>query len=496
MIVHDRTRLIACIDSITPARGLLVEESTFLWYTCPVKKADFISNILRVPLDLVMLIGAGIVTYVVRTSILDAFWPVLFGPDFPLERFLWLVLIVAALCVVVYALSGLYGMKLRMTKVQEAARIIVASSAAIMVVVLAIFLRQELFNSRFLVVGYWITATVAVITGRVVLRTVQRCLMIRYGIGVHRVLLIGADGVTEQLEKTMTHDPGLGWRVVKHLPDPDIGQVAAALETSNVDEVILANPDYPAAGIIQLVDFCHEHHVAFKFVPNIYQTLTTHYDVDAIGRIPIVELRRTTLDGWGRVFKRTVDVIFSCTALAALLPVFAMIAFAIKWETAGPVLVRLRRMSRNRQFDLYKFRSMIENAEELKPYLAALNERPDGPLFKMRDDPRVTKVGKILRRYRLDELPQFLNILRGDIAVVGPRPHQPDEIARYQWHHRKVLAIKAGATGMAQVSGSSDLPFEEEVALDTFYIENWTMALDVRILLKTVLKMFSDSSAV
>jgi lipopolysaccharide/colanic/teichoic acid biosynthesis glycosyltransferase len=139
---------------------------------------------------------------------------------------------------------------------------------------------------------------------------------------------------------------------------------------------------------------------------------------------------------------------------------------------------------------------MIENAEELKPYLAALNERTDGPLFKMRDDPRVTRVGKFLRRYRLDELPQFWNILMGHMSIVGPRPHQSDEIARYAKHHRKVLAIKAGATGMAQVAGSSDLPFEEEVALDTFYIENWSLVLDVRICIKTVLKMFRDRSAV
>jgi exopolysaccharide biosynthesis polyprenyl glycosylphosphotransferase len=294
----------------------------------------------------------------------------------------------------------------------------------------------------------------------------------------------------------MSGDLGLGWRIVKKLADPDVDEVAAAIGNPGIDEVILANPDYPAARIVQLVDFCHENHLSFKFVPNIYQTLTTHYDVDAIGSIPVVQLRRTSLEGWGRVFKRGFDAAAAIAGLVVISPLLAVIAFLIKWETAGPVFVRLTRISKNRSFGLLKFRSMVENAEELKPLLAALNERHDGPLFKMRNDPRVTGVGRILRRYRLDELPQLWNVLVGDMSLVGPRPHQPDEIARYQKHHKKVLAIKAGATGMAQVSGSSDLPFEEEVSLDTFYIENWSFLLDVRIILRTIGKVFSDHSAV
>ncbi len=459
-----------------------------------MKRGDFIFNIIRVPVDATMLMVASVLTYLFRTRILDAYRPVAFTLALPLERFLILATGVSVLFILVYAFSGLYAMKFRMTRGQEMARVIVSSSAAIMLIVMVIFLRQELFNSRFLVVGYWIVAMVTVIMGRLMLRATQRRLVARSDVGVHRVLLIGNDRVAWQLERTMAGDPGLGWRVVMRLDDPDMDAVAAAV--GMVHEVILANPDYPASKIVPLVDFCHEHHLIFKFVPNIYQTLTTHYDVDAIGRIPVVELRRTALDGWGRVFKRISDALVAGVALLILSPLLAAIAFAIKWETAGPVFVRLRRISRNREFRLVKFRSMVENAEELKPMLAAMNERADGPLFKMRDDPRVTKVGRILRRTRLDELPQFLNILIGDISLVGPRPHQPDEIARYATHHRKVLAIKAGATGMAQVSGSSDLPFEEEVALDTFYIENWSLALDARIVLRTIAKMFTDTSAV
>ena len=461
-----------------------------------MKKGDFVFNVLRVPLDFLVLVGAGVTIYILRTQVLDAWRPVLFGPELPLDRFVLLVLGVSVLFVLVYAASGLYAMKLRMTVPQETARIMVASSAAMMIVILAIFIRAEAFNSRFLVIGYWVLATVMITVGRLALRSVQRRLMARYDVGVHRILLIGNDRVTRQLEQTMASDRGLGWRVVKCLDDPDLSEIESFIGNPGVDEVLLANPDYPADRIVGLVDFCHERHIIFKFVPNIYQTLTTHYDVDAIGRIPVVELRRTALDGWGKVFKRIFDIIGSAAALVLLSPVFGVVALAIKWETAGPVMVRLHRVSRGHSFGLYKFRSMVENAEELKPLLASLNERADGPLFKMRDDPRITRVGRLIRRTRLDELPQFMNVLVGNISLVGPRPHQPDEIAKYEKHHRKVLAIKAGATGLAQVSGASDLPFEDEVALDTFYIENWTLWLDVRIMVRTTLKLFRDHSAV
>ncbi|MCC6934635.1 MAG: sugar transferase [Candidatus Yanofskybacteria bacterium] len=463
-----------------------------------MKKGDFVFNIVRVPADFLMLVCGGIATYAIRTEILDQWRPVLFGPQLPLGRFFVLVLAVSALFVVVYAISGLYAMKLRMTVPQEISRVVVASSAAMMLVILAIFVRAEAFNSRFLVLGYWLMAIGAVVCGRLLMRAVYRRLTVRYDLGAHQVLLIGNDDVARRLAETMCQDLALGYRVVRVLDDPDPSAVAATISDPGVHEVILASPEYPAERIIQLVELCHEHHVIFKFVPNIYRTLTTHYDVDSIGRIPLIQLRRTALDGWGRVFKRVTDIAGSALALAVLAPVFGLVAFAIKWETEGPALVRLRRMSRSREFDLLKFRSMIDRAHELNGYLRSLgNDRRDGgPLWKMKDDPRITKVGRFIRKYRIDEFPQFWNVLRGDMSLVGPRPHQPDEIAKYERHHRRVLAIKAGATGMVQSSGASDMPFEEEVALDTFYIENWSWWLDMRIIGKTAVRLLSDRSAV
>jgi len=461
-----------------------------------MKKFDLLFNVIRVPADFGMVVLAGITTYIFRTEILSIFRPVLFEFQLPLNRYISLVVFSAFLFIAAYSISGLYSMKKRMSIAEEFAKILIASSAGTLSIIIFIFLRQELFDSRFLVIGGWSFVILFVFSGRLMIRATQRYAIGRYNYGVHRVLIIGGDTVSEKIATALSQNPALGCFLIGHLLNPTIDELKEILKNSGIDEVILANPNYPAEKIVELVDFCHEHHLAFKFVPNIYQTFSTHYDVDSIANVPIIELKRTALDGWGKVFKRIVDILFSFFALIFFLPLFAICAFAIKWETAGPVFVRLKRISKNKEFFIYKFRSMIENAEELKQYLIKLNERNDGPLFKMKNDPRITGVGKFLRKYRIDELPQFFNVLMGDISLVGPRPHQPDEVARYTKGHKKVLAIQAGATGLAQVSGSSDLSFEEEVVIDTFYIENWSLWIDMKIIAKTILKILRDRSAV
>jgi len=461
-----------------------------------MKKADLFFNVLRLPVDFVMLLAAGLVTYIFRTQILDAFRPVLFEFNLPLAKYFYLVLFTSMLFLISYAVSGLYSMKTRIGRAEEFVKIVIASSAAVMILIIYIFLRQELFNSRFLVLGGWFFGIIFVAIGRIFVRNLQKFLVSNRDFGIHKVVVIGDDEMAAKIIEEIQNNPQSGYRLAKHLINPKVAEVGSAIGNLEVDEVFLANPNYPSDKVVQLIEFCNENHLIFKFVPNIYQTFTTNIDIDNFNGLPLIELKRTALDGWGRVIKRVIDIVTAVVGLILISPLVAIVAFVIKWETAGPVFVRLRRISRNKEFALIKFRSMVRNAEELKPYLAVFNERQDGPLFKIKNDPRITKVGKFIRKYRIDELPQFWNILRGDISLVGPRPHQPDEINRYEKHHKRVLAIKAGATGLAQASGSSDLPFEQEVALDTFYIENWSMFLDLKIILKTIFKVFTDRSAV
>lgn len=461
-----------------------------------MKKSELFFNTLLVPVDFLMIVLAGLATYWSRTRILGAFRPALFEFSLPLEKYLLLVLLVSIFFIAVFAIAGLYKSKTTTGGVEEFFRVVIAASAGIMLLIVYIFLRQELFNSRFLVLGGWLLTIIFVAIGRGLVHFLRRHLITHYAFGVHKVMVIGDDQVSDRIAQEIQSNPFTGYRMVKHLANPEVTEVKSAIGNPGIDEVILANPNYPEEKVREIVDFCHEHRLTFKFVPNLYQTITTNFAVDVFSGVPMIEWQRTNLDGWGKVLKRLIDILASLVALIILSPLFLIIALAIKWETAGSVFARLRRVSQDKEFNLLKFRSMVKNAEELKPLLSALNERQDGPLFKMKDDPRITKVGRWLRRSRLDELPQFWNVLKGEISLVGPRPHQPDEVARYQKHHKKVLRIKAGATGLAQVSGSSDLSFEKEVALDSFYLEHWSWSQDLKIILKTVVKMFTDRSAV
>lgn len=461
-----------------------------------MRKSDLFFNVLRLPVDFIMLFAAGLATYFLRTEILSSLRPVLFEFNLPLLRYVYLVIFVSLLLLGAFALSGLYSMRSRLSIGEEFTKIFVASSSGIMMVIIYIFLRQELFDSRFLILGGWFLAVVFVFAGRLAVRQFQSVAVSKYNFGIHKLVLIGESEVAGRIAGEITRDPSSGYRLVSHMKRPVLGEVESAVNKFEADEVILADADFSPEQISDIIDLCHDKYIVFKFVPAISHIFSSNFETNIFKGFSLVELKRTKLDGWGKVMKRLVDIFVSSIGLVLLTPIFVIIAFAIKWETEGPVFVRLKRVSGSKVFDLLKFRSMVDNAEDLKQYLATFNERTNGPLFKIRDDPRITKTGRLIRKLRIDELPQFWNILAGNISLVGPRPHQPDEIQNYLRHHKKVLAIKAGATGLAQVSGSSDLDFEKEVALDSFYIDNWSFWLDIKIILKTALKMFFDRSAV
>lgn len=195
-----------------------------------------------------------------------------------------------------------------------------------------------------------------------------------------------------------------------------------------------------------------------------------------------------SLIGRSRIVKRLIDVVGGLAGLVLLAPVFVLVAIAIKLDSTGPVVFRQRRVGLNgREFDMYKFRSMYVDAEARKADLMAYNEILDGPIFKMKNDPRVTRVGRYLRRMSLDEFPQLVNVLLGHMSLVGPRPPLPSEVLRYDRDTWRRLSVIPGATGLWQVSGRSDITsFNKMLALDVRYIDNWSLSLDLRILIKTV----------
>lgn len=223
-----------------------------------------------------------------------------------------------------------------------------------------------------------------------------------------------------------------------------------------------------------------------------------------------------------RIVKRLTDFFGSIIGLIILLPFFPFVALAIKLDTVisviarsprrgnllerfftafrmtlvSPVLIKLDRVSRGKIVKVYKFRSMVENAESQKKDLLKLNERSDGPFFKIKNDPRITKVGRFLRKFRLDEFPQLINVLKGELSLVGPRPHEPCELFAYPREYRELLTAKTGITGLSQVNGASSLPFLKELEFDKFYLENQSLWLDIKILFKTLFIFFTDPTGI
>ena len=197
-----------------------------------------------------------------------------------------------------------------------------------------------------------------------------------------------------------------------------------------------------------------------------------------------------------QITKRITDVIISTTVIILLIPFYPFIALAIKINSKGPAIIKLDRISLGKTVKVYKFRTMIKNAHILKKDLLSLNERSDGPFFKIKNDPRITKIGKILRKLRIDEFPQLINVLKGELSLVGPRPHEPEETVLYPEKYKSLISEKSGITGLSQVNGASGLPFLKELEFDDYYAKHKSLTFDLKILLKTIYILLFDPTGV
>ncbi len=465
-----------------------------------MKKSELFFTTILVPLDFLMLFLAGLSSYFIRTHpLIVQYRPVLFHLNLPLNKYLGLVVAVSLYFLIVFALVGLYKIKVRRMILDDFLKIIIGVSAGIFVLVLYIFISRELFDSRFLVLAGWLFAILFVLIGRFFIIHLQKFLIKKYHFSANRVLVIGKDNISAKIIRNIKEEPNLGYFFVGNLTNPDLKKIKEKIVNFEVDEIILANLDWPKKEILKLTNFCEENHIVFKFVPNIFQTLTVNSSAVTLGTIPLIEIKRTVLDGWGRVIKRIFDIIFSLLFIIIFSPLYILLAILIKINSRGPIIYRDYRYGyKKRKFKFYKFRSIkadlcdgefgtkkgnkmlkeLENDQEK-------NIRNNSPLHKIKNDPRVTRVGRFIRKYSLDELPQFFNVLKGDMSIIGYRPHMSYEVEKYNLEQKKMFCSKPGITGLAQISGRSNLDFDEEVKLDLFYIENWSVRLDLIILLKT-----------
>lgn len=461
-----------------------------------MKRSELFFSFVLLPVDFAMIVAAGLSVYFLRYSDwFIALRPVIF--NITLTEYLKLAVLVALLWLPIFALAGLYTIRANFRLARELGRVVLGCSTGLVGIVMVIFFRHELFGSRFLVLAGYLVSIIFVFFGRMTIRRIQRSLF-KKGTGVLRLVVFGGDKTANNIVNYLQKDLASGFVIARHFhkfDDSSLGSLNNIARHNQADIVILADNLQNRDTRIFLWQFCQEHHLDFAYTADLFEAQSKNIELSTLGGIPLIQIKRTPLGGWGRIVKRIVDVTGAFLALLFIIPLSLIIGLIIKLDSPGPIFIKLLRVGEGgRTFMLYKFRSMFVGAHELKEQLKELNERT-GPLFKMKNDPRITKIGKFLRKWSLDELPNFFNVLKGDMSLVGPRPHEPEEVGRYTPNQKRLLTIKPGVTGLAQVSGRSDLDFNEEERLDIFYIENWNFWLDMQILLRTPWVVVSGKNA-
>jgi len=325
-----------------------------------------------------------------------------------------------------------------------------------------------------------------------------------------RTLIVGSGVVAAQIAGRLRQQTAAGLVPIGVVDDevhPDVGlgvpclgsldDLPAVLSRHGVDRVIIAFSRASHEQLLSAIRSCRDRRVPVHVVPRLYEFLDGARELDQVGGMPMLSLGVPRLSRTSRAAKRGLDIAGASIALLVLAPLMALIALAIRFESGGSVIFRQVRAGRgDTEFELLKFRSMYDGADARKAELMALNEHADGIMFKIRADPRITRVGGILRRFSLDELPQFVNVLRGEMSLVGPRPLVLAETAALgeQWHRRR-RDLRPGLTGPWQVYGRSDLSFGDMVRLDYQYVAGWSLARDMEILLATFPAIVSGRGA-
>ena len=400
----------------------------------------------------------------------------------------------AVIMVLVFSHNGLYARR----EQRSGAGRVVSSLALVTVVTLAFVIGTGYHHRTFGLYGTTFVLAVLVIGGlracyEVVTRDVWRIAGVRRRavllgendrlVDLRRALGLGRSGIDYEFLGALTPDGA---------EDPllavlgDVSDLPRVLEDLHPDELIVSGVDLDDRALLELVDEAHTRGVRVQIAPTTTELLTQRAEYVPGQGVPLFELRPPVFAGLDWAVKRIFDLVVSSLIIALGAPVWLIIAAAVKLDSSGPVFYRDRRVGLSeREFGMFKFRSMYTDASERQGALESSNEA-SGPLFKIKDDPRVTRVGRILRRYSIDELPQVLNVLRGEMSLVGPRPLPLRDYVQLEEWHRKRYLVLPGMTGLWQVSGRIELTFDDLVRLDFYYLENWSIWLDISILAKTM----------
>lgn len=463
-----------------------------------MKQSEALFGLARIPLDALAVSAALLLSYRLREANVDLIpYRQLLDTASTLPRFNEYIHSFIGPSILVYILIatflGLYALQSTRSAWNEVGRIIIATLLWLVAVMTWFFLiERQLFFSRILLLHSVFFMMLFVMLGRASVTIFQRS-MLRSGIGVRYVVSVGKQKLTEIAKRTLARD--VRYAYLGHVTDLEAIQKLSAKQ--DLDLVLQTDPNPESDTTLLLIDYCRSHHIGYAFLPPVFADVPHLLRVERLGLLPMIRFRPTPIDGWGRILKRIFDIVVSLCALVILSPVFLIVSIAILIDSGWPIFYVSKRVGEEgkKRIGVLKFRSMVKDADKKKNELLEKNHRKDGPLFKIKNDPRVTRIGSILRRWSIDELPQLLNVLGGSVSLVGPRPHLPEEVKLYSSYQRRVFAVRPGATGLAQISGRSDLKFDEEVALDLKYVEEWSLFLDLWILWRTVVVVCSRKGA-
>ncbi|MGI9534992.1 MAG: sugar transferase [Thermodesulfobacteriota bacterium] len=417
-------------------------------------------------------------------------------------KYIGFLILYMALVVLLFKNDNLYISPRGRFWVDEVILVFKSVSIASLLLMVVMYLSKEQV-SRFVVLSSWILNIVAICGWRYAkYKFLERS--IENGNGLKRVLIAGAGRAGRNLANILKNNSYLGMQVVGFIDDfkqdDDIlgftTDVEKIIQSKFIDEVFITSTNKRDV-VKKITQQALNNRAGVKVIPDLFDGLVfknNSLSIGFFGNLPVMEIHQEPISIIGVFLKRTMDIFGGITMFLLSFPILIAVAIIIKIDSPnGPVFYKSRRVGmKGKIFNCYKFRTMTPNANDLKDQLRKVNER-SGPFFKLKDDPRITKTGMFLRKYSLDELPQMFNVVKGDMSLVGPRPHPVDDFALYDIEHYRRLDVKPGITSLWAVEARNDPSFEKNMELDLYYIENWNIWLDLKIILKTFPAVFKGS---
>lgn len=462
--------------------------------------ASIVYNFCLIIGDFLAVLIAFIVAYVLRVSLSHR----AISQHITAFNYFETLLFILPFFILIFALLGLYSNRIHEKRFNEIGKLLVGTLVGVMFAIsYAYIFNTAIFPARLVVFYSAGLAFFFVLLFRTLARGIRRQLF-NFGVGINNVIIVGDNKLAQALIESLRNTAVTGYRVrglvsehprkalTNYTHYPTFATAAEALG-DEVHTIIQTELYADGERNDEIVTYAQNHHIAYRFVPGNSELFTGNIDAEVFHSVPVIAVHQTALIGWGRVVKRLFDIVASFLALIVASPFMLIIAIFVKLSDGGPVFFKHARLSRfGNTIYVYKFRSMkiaysgMEPEEAFtkmgKPELIKQYRKNGDQLAR---DPRITAIGRFIRKYSLDELPQLFNVFRGDISLVGPRALVAYELEQYA-NKNLILSIKSGLTGLAQVSGRSDISFEERRALDLYYVQNWTFWGDIVILIRTV----------